>query len=151
MIYIIAAVSLNNVIGNKGKIPWKISNDLKRFKKLTLGNVVVMGRKTYESIGRALPNRKNIVISKQNINFKDALKVSNPENIKEQNFFVIGGETIYNYFIDKADVLYLTHIHLNVEGDTFFPNVNLNQFRKEFVGSFTNKMGVSYEFINYIR
>jgi len=151
MISIIVAVSLNNVIGINGKIPWYLSRDLRRFKKLTTGKVIVMGRKTYESIGKALPDRKNIVLSRSNINIKDAYVVSDPNQIVEEDIFIIGGSYIYKHYINKADKIYLTKVYLNVEGDTFFPNFNINEFYEEKEFSGTSKSGIKYEFINYLK
>lgn len=133
-ISIIAAKSKNNVIGKNNQLPWRLPNDLKNFKSLTQNNIVVMGRKTYESIGKPLPNRLNVVISSQNnLNLpaevlvlnspREALKATKSMAIKHniKNIYVIGGAGIYQQFINDADKLILTTIDEDCEGDTFFP------------------------------
>ena len=123
-IAIIAAVAQNRVIGREGVLPWHISEDLRRFKRLTTGRAVVMGRKTYESIGKPLPQRRNIVLSSTTIprvecyhsvqQILSALRV-------EETIFIIGGAALYTLFLELADDLYLTFIHRNVDGDALFP------------------------------
>ena len=113
-------------------MPWHLPADLKHFKAVTLGKAVIMGRKTYESIGKALPGRPNIVItSNKDYSLSDATVVDSPESAFEvakalsndvEEIMVIGGGTIYQAFLDKADTLYLTHIDLEVAGDTQFPD-----------------------------
>ncbi len=121
---IIAALSRNRVIGKGGKLPWHISEDLKRFKRLTTGHTVLMGRKTFESLGKPLPNRRNVVLSSRTLpgietypTLADALRAL--EN--EEKVFVIGGGEVFAQLIDQADALYLTLVDHEVEGDTFFP------------------------------
>ncbi len=123
-IAIIAAVSRNRVIGKDGKLPWHISEDLKRFKRLTTGHVVLMGRKTFESLGKPLPNRRNVVVTSHLIpgvetypSLPDALRALEAE----EKIFIIGGGTIFAQLLDRADELYLTIIERDVEGDAFFP------------------------------
>ena len=124
MINMIVASSENGVIGKDNTLPWKIPEDLKRFKKLTSGNTIVMGRKTFESIGRPLPNRRNIVLTKNR-----AWKVKGVEVIHdtrdvfdiEEDVFIIGGEKVYEAFLPWADNLYLTLVKGDYEGDAFFP------------------------------
>jgi dihydrofolate reductase len=131
MITLIAACSENRVIGKDGTLIWHIPEDLKRFKKLTLGNPIVMGRKTYESIGKALPGRTNIILSRdKNLRIDGCLvynKISDILEIFEKNnIFVIGGGEIYKQFLDKADRIELTLIHKNFDGDTYFPEIGNN-------------------------
>ena len=121
---IIAAVSRNRVIGKNGKLPWHISEDLKRFKRLTTGHVVLMGRKTFESLGKPLPDRRNVVITSHPIpgtetypSIQEALRALE----KEERIFVIGGGTVFSELLERADELYLTIVERHVEGDTFFP------------------------------
>lgn len=123
-IALIAAVSRNRVIGKDGKLPWHISEDLKRFKRLTTGHAVLMGRTTFESLGKPLPDRRNVVLTSRPIpgvetyrSIDDALKALNDE----ERVFVIGGGKIFAQLIERADELYLTLIDHDVEGDTFFP------------------------------
>ena len=128
MITLIAACSENRVIGKAGKLIWHIPEDLKRFKKLTLGNPIVMGRKTFESIGKPLPGRTNIILTRdKNYKMEGCLvynKISDILEIFEKNnIFVIGGGEIYKQFLDKADKIELTLIHKNFDGDTYFPQI----------------------------
>lgn len=129
MLSIIVAAAENNVIGRNNALIWHISEDLKYFKRITSGHTVIMGRKTFESIGKPLPNRTNIVISR-NIEFKpegcvvvsslnEAIAKTNPN---EENF-IIGGGSIYREAIGLADKLYLTKIQHSYEGDTHFPEI----------------------------
>lgn len=132
---IIVAMAKNRVIGNKGKIPWHLSEDLKRFKQITMGHPVLMGRKTFESIGKPLPGRTNIVISRNEKFRSPGITVARSlqEAVKrsgEGEAFVIGGAKIYTLALPIAGKIYLTLIEKDFEGDTFFPEVNLkNDFR----------------------
>ena len=129
MITLIAACSKNRVIGGDGKLLWHLPEDLKRFKSLTTGNPVVMGRKTYESIGKALPNRTNIILSKQkNLRIKDCLIYNNIHDVMSLweggNLFVIGGGEIYRMFLPFADKIELTLIDKEYLGDAYFPELD---------------------------
>jgi dihydrofolate reductase len=123
-IAIIAAIAKNRVIGKEGKLPWHISEDLKRFKTLTTGHAVLMGRKTFESLGRPLSNRRNVVLSSKPIPGVETCS-SIPEALEtlasEEKVFVIGGGQLYAQLLDRADLLYLTILDKEVSGDTFFP------------------------------
>ncbi|GAB4283933.1 MAG: dihydrofolate reductase [Marinilabiliales bacterium] len=134
-ISIIVAVAENNAIGYNNKLLCHLSDDLKRFKKLTTGNVVVMGKKTYESLPiKPLPNRLNIVITDNPadcfdncitaFSIEDAIDKMDPE--KEN--FIIGGGSVYKQFLPLADKLYLTRIHHHFDADTFFPEINENEW-----------------------
>jgi dihydrofolate reductase len=123
-IALIAAIARNGVIGVRGGLPWHISDDLKRFKRLTRGHTVLMGRKTWESIGRPLVDRRNVVISSAPV--EGAERYETPEAALTalegtDLLFVIGGGSLYRYFLDRADALYLTLVDREVEGDTHFP------------------------------
>lgn len=129
MISIIAAVASNGVIGNKNSLLWHIREDLQHFKALTTGHPVVMGRKTYESLGRPLPDRRNIVITRQKIELKgcdivhslsQALALFGPD----EEVFIIGGAQIYAEALPRADRFYLTRVERSYEGDTRFPEWN---------------------------
>jgi dihydrofolate reductase len=128
MITLIAACSKNRVIGKDNKLIWNLPEDLKRFKDLTLGNPIVMGRKTYESIGKSLPGRLNIILTK-NRDFKaDNCLIYNNiydmlEIYQQSNLFVIGGGEIYTMFLPHAKKIELTLIDKDFEGDTFFPEL----------------------------
>ncbi|MFN0156448.1 MAG: dihydrofolate reductase [Bacteroidota bacterium] len=121
---IIAAIARNRVIGNNGTLPWHISEDLKRFKRLTVGHTVLMGRKTYESIGKPLVNRRNVVVSSQEIPGVECYRSVDAalNALKDVEIaFVIGGGQLYSELLPKADILHLTLLDRNVEGDTHFP------------------------------
>ncbi len=130
MISIIVAVSTNNVIGVDGELPWRISDDLKRFKALTLGKPVVMGRLTWESIGRPLPGRQNIVITRQSDFRADGCDVvASPAAAlalagDAEEIMIIGGSQIYDLFLPKAGCMYLTRIQTEIDGDVFFPSIS---------------------------
>lgn len=119
-------MSENRVIGKDNELPWHIGEDLKRFKRITTGHTVIMGRKTYESIGKLLPNRTNIILSQDpEYEVEDAIVARNFDEAvrrsKGDEIFVIGGEQIYKLAIDRADRLYITMIHDEIDGDAFFP------------------------------
>ena len=125
-IIIIAAMSENHVIGNKNKLPWYLPEDLERFKELTTGHTVIMGRKTYENISNPLPDRYNIVLS--NTLKSNAVKVCssldealNVTSVTEDKIFVIGGEEVYSEALKYTDTMYLTIVSGHYSGDAFFP------------------------------
>ncbi|MCE7793047.1 type 3 dihydrofolate reductase [Salipaludibacillus sp. CUR1] len=130
MISMIAAFSEGRVIGKDGDMPWHLPADLRHFKKVTSGHPILMGRKTFESIGKPLPNRRNIVLTRDKTFSAEGVEaIHDLADIRslmaeEEEFFVIGGATIYEKLISKADRLYITHIHASFEGDTFFPEIN---------------------------
>ena len=135
IISLIAAMASNRVIGKKGGIPWKIPGEQKMFKKITMGHTMIMGRKTYESIGRPLPGRANIVITGQS-NYlapgctvvHDLDSAFNACDPGESEAFIIGGGYLYHATIDVADRIYLTLIPREVHGDTFFPEFSESDF-----------------------
>ena len=121
---IIVAIGKNRVIGNNGTLPWHISDDLKRFKRLTVGHTVLMGRKTYESIGKPLVNRRNVVISTKQIPGVEtygSVDAALAALVDQEKVFVIGGGQIYTQLLEKADQLYLTLVDKEIDGDTTFP------------------------------
>ena len=130
MISIIAAIGKNNELGKKNALLWSLPADMKHFKETTKGHMVIMGQKTFESIGRPLPNRRNIVLT-QDKNFKPegveiVYSIEEAENFLDNNTenFVIGGGMIYKLFINKADKLYITHVNASFpDADTFFPEI----------------------------
>lgn len=132
----VVAMTENNVIGRDGGLPWRLSSDLKRFKTLTIGKPVVMGRICYESIGRPLPGRPNIVITRS-MDFKpqgvivvhsleDAMDVAiaEAEKLGVDEVCVIGGGVVYREAMELATVLHVTHIEATIDGDTFFPEID---------------------------
>jgi len=129
-IALIAAIAEDGTIGNAGKIPWHISDDLKRFKRLTLGHPVIMGRKTFESIGKSLPGRRNIILTHRPgpdhfASLDAALKSCGDEIV-----FVIGGAEVYRTALPVADTLLLTHVKHPGGGDTKFPDYNRSQWKE---------------------
>lgn len=141
MINIIAAVSENGVIGNHGKISWNIPEDLLHFNQKTQKSVLIMGRKTYKSIGRVLSGRYTIVISSQknfmgeNLNTATTLEAGLcfakklTDTNKFYEIFICGGQQLYEEGLKYADKLYITRIHANFEGDSFFPKINKNDYK----------------------
>lgn len=138
MINIIVAASKNHVIGKDNKLLWHLPNDLKYFKAITTGHPIIMGRKTFESIGKPLPNRLNIVISRNKFESTENLiyATSLPEAIviaeaKDQEIFVIGGGEIYKQALPLANKIHFTLVDTIIEGDTFFPELNENEWQVE--------------------
>jgi dihydrofolate reductase len=135
MISIIVAIAENGVIGDKNALLWNIKEDMRRFRTTTTGHPVVMGRKTFESIGRPLPKRTNVVITRGDSEFEgclvahsieEAVKIFSPD----EEVFIIGGAQIYKQALPLADKLYLTVVHRNYEGDTSFPEIDYSEWRE---------------------
>ncbi len=134
-ISLIVAAATNNVIGRDGALPWHLSEDLKRFKRLTAGKTIIMGRLTHESIGKALPDRRNIVVSRCAgldidgcevvATLDDALMLA----AGAEEIMVIGGGNIYEQILPQADRIYMTRIHASPDGDTFFPELNNEEWQ----------------------
>ena len=149
-------MSKNRVIGNNNELIWKLSSDLKRFKELTTGHPVVMGRKTYESIGRPLPNRRNIIITRNSeYEVEGCEVVSSLEEallLTNNDCFIIGGGEIYKQSLELADKIYLTLVHKDFEGDTQFPEL-IKEWdiidNKDFEADQKNEY--NYSFIEYDR
>lgn len=139
MISLVAAVAANRVIGRQGRLPWRLPADLARFKRLTTGHTVLMGRKTFLSIGGALPARRNIVLSRDPgftavdclvaHSVEEALAASGARADGGGEPFVIGGASVYELFLPLADRLYLTRIEVDAPGDAFFPPVDVGIWR----------------------
>lgn len=159
MICIIAAIARNRVIGADNKLVWHLSADLRRFKRLTMGHTLVMGRKTFESIGKPLPGRKTIVLTRDlgwthpgvevAHNFEALLvKMNGPGQ-----FFVAGGAEIYELFIPHADKMYLTYINADFDGDAYFPTYDQSLFviDKSEQHSADDFFSYSYSFVDYVR
>lgn len=134
MISIIVAVAENNVIGKDNKLIWHLPKDLKHFKETTTGHFIIMGRKTYESNGRPLPNRTNVIITKDKNYKAEGCKIVHSLNEaldfakNESEVFIIGGGEIYKQAMPIADRIYLTKVHQPFEGDTFFPEINMKEW-----------------------
>ena len=156
IISLIAAMSRNRVIGKNNKLPWKLSADLKRFKGITSGKPVIMGRKTFESIGRPLPDRTNIIITRDK-NYKAegcAVAYSATEALKEASksneVMIIGGEQIFKEFLPIANRMYLTLIDEDFEGDAYFPEYDVNEW-KEVSREEHSDNSLKYSFVNLER
>lgn len=161
MLSIVVAKGRNNIIGNENKLIWSLPADMKRFKEITTNHVIIMGRKTFESLGRVLPNRKHIVFT-QNPEFtvKDEnvqvvhsmLEIKEYIDDKKENF-VIGGAMIYSLLMPHVTKMYVTEINQDFEGDTFFPKINLDIWketsREKGVQDEQNKF--DYDFVTYER
>lgn len=135
LLSLIVAVARNGVIGRGNALPWHLPADLKHFKAVTLGKPVIMGRKTFESIGRPLPGRKNIVVTR-NAGFRAegcevvaSLEAALAVCVDAEEVFVIGGAQLYAEALGKADRIYLTRIEADIEGDTFFPPFDSARWR----------------------
>ncbi len=161
MLSIIVAKASNNIIGKDNKLIWHIADDLKRFKKLTTGHTIIMGRKTFESLGRVLPNRYHIVLSRnkdfsiENENVKIIPDISFlDEYIKDnEEHFVIGGASIYKLLMPYVQKMYITEIEKEFEGDTSFPEVNMEEWtitEKE-EGPYDENNEFKYTYVTYER
>jgi dihydrofolate reductase len=160
MISIIVAVAQNDAIGKNNDLLWHIPADMKRFKKLTLGHTLIMGKRTYQSLPiKPLSNRRSIVITDDpDDHFEGCLMVSSIEaalalcDPSEENF-IIGGASIYRQFLPLADRLYLTKVHKDFEGDVFFPNVNYNHWKLSSEENYPpdEKNDFAYSFLIYDR
>ena len=154
---ILAAMASNRVIGQNNALPWHLSPDLKRFKSLTMGQIIIMGRKTYESIGKPLPGRINIVISRQpdfsvpgatvTRSIEEALIVCSDYQDKE--IFIIGGAELYEQTVAVCQRLYLTEVKQNFEGDAFFPEFDRNDWDETLreIHTLEDGSGLEYHFV----
>lgn len=132
MINYIVAIDKNNGIGKDNKLPWKLSEDLKYFKEVTMGYPIVMGRKTYDSIGRPLPGRENIVVTRQkDLQIKGCTIINSPKEVlkMDKDMFVIGGAELFNQLSDVVGRLYITYIDEEFDCDTFF-NWNVEEWKE---------------------
>lgn len=158
MISLIVAIASNGVIGKDNRLPWRLPGDLAYFKRITMGHTIVMGRKTYESIGKPLPGRQNVIVTR-NRHFKsegcivinsleEALKLAENDEV-----FIIGGAEIYSQAISIVERLYITHVNKEFEGDTYFPQIDSGKWkiisREE--GETNEKNPYEYSFLIYER
>ena len=156
-ITIIVAASENSVIGYKNALPWNISEDLKYFKKITINHSVIMGRKTFESIGKPLKDRRNIVISRDKTLKIEGVEVVNSLDdaifrTKDQNeIFIIGGEQIYKMAMPFATNMHITKVYTNIEGDAFFPTFDEREWKILSQKDLESNEGLKFSFINYER
>ncbi len=161
MLSIIVAISENNVIGKDNKLLWHLPEDLKRFKKLTTGHTIIMGRKTFESLGGILPDRMHIILTRD-INYNidseyvkvvhDINELDNYINDEKENF-VIGGAIVYNQLMKKAQKIYMTKINEKFEGDAYFPKIDEDEWKivEEEKGIKNEENPYDYEFVTYVR
>lgn len=168
IISLISAIAKNNVIGGGNTLLWNLPADMKHFREITSGHTVIMGRKTFESIGRTLPNRRNIVITRDKNYTRDDIEVVNSleealrlvsleqgkefeENQDEVEVFIIGGGEIYKQVMDKAQKLYITEIHQDFEGDTLFPEIDKKKWEEISRENFETdgKNNIPYSFVEY--
>ena len=156
IVSLIVAVSENGVIGYQGGIPWKLPADLQMFKQTTMGHSLIVGRKTYESIGRPLPGRRMMVLSHQQDYLAEGCQVVDglPEALElarlkgENEAFIAGGAQVYAQALPLADRIYWTQVHADVDGDTFFPEFERNEWveqeRTEFSANGENAYGFAF-------
>lgn len=158
-ISIIVAVAENQAIGFDNHLLWHISEDLKRFKSLTLGHHVIMGRRTFASVGKPLPGRVNVIVSRQEGYSVEGCSVAKSleeaiEMAKQDSeVFIIGGGEIYQQALSIADRIYLTRVHASYPGDVFFPEIDFKEWDTESVtkGMPANTDGPGYTFVNLVR
>lgn len=161
MLSTIVAIANNNVIGKDNKLIWHLPEDLKRFKQITTGKNIIMGRKTFESLGRVLPNRKHIIlcndmemdIDNENVEILDDIsKLDKYINSGEENF-VIGGATIYKLLMPYVNKLYITKINHDFEGDVYFPEIKEAEWKEisKEKGLKNDENPYDYEYITYVR
>lgn len=132
---IIVAISENHVIGKDNKLLWHLPKDLKHFKEITTGHTVIMGRKTYDSVGKPLPKRRNIIVTRQTVTIEGCETVNSIEAAlalckDESEVFIVGGAEIYKQALKLTDRIYLTIIYKNFDGDSFFPEIDLNEWKE---------------------
>ena len=158
-IALIAAVARNGVIGSSGRLPWRLPEDLKRFRALTSGHSIIMGRKTWDSIGRPLPDRQNIIVSRRDnlaapgCEVAPALAGAIELATMPPPLFVIGGEAIYREAMPLAELLFLTEIHRDFDGDARFPGFDRSQWRETARErrQLDGDTGFAYDFASYSR
>ena len=159
LVSIIAAMDRNRLIGRENQLPWHLPADLAHFKQVTMGKPIIMGRKTYESIGRALPGRTNIVLTRSpDFNADGVLTANTLQQAldyvsAEDEVMIIGGSAIYELTLPRADRLYLTYVENSFEGDAWFPDFDLQQWRiiASEEHSADEKNPSDYRFVTYAR
>ena len=161
MLSIIVAVAKNNVIGKDNKLIWHLPEDLKRFKQITTGKNIIMGRKTFESLGRVLPNRKHIIlcndmelnIDNENVEVLENISMLDTYINSKEEHFVIGGATIYKLLMPYCNKMYITHINEEFDGDVYFPNIDKNEWKiiEEEVGLKNEENPFDYKYVTYVK
>lgn len=150
----IVAKAENNVIGINNTLPWHLKDDLQNFKKITMGHHILMGRKTFDSIGKALPGRMSLVISnnpkanESNVFWFNSIfrAIKQAERSGETELFIIGGEKIFKYALSLADRIYLTEVKGDIKGDVYFPQLSLKNWKKVSEQSFTKNADNDHDF-----
>lgn len=153
---ILVAHDQNRVIGKDNQLPWHLPNDLKYVKKLSTGNTLVMGRKTYESIGKPLPNRRNVVLTRNSTFHPEGVDVIHDlDEIYDLpgHVFIFGGQTLFEEFIDKVDDMYITVVEDKFQGDTFFPPYTFENWEVESAvkGELDEKNTIPHTFLHLVR
>ena len=161
MLSIIVAIANDNVIGKDNKLIWHLPEDLKRFKEITTGHKIIMGRKTFESLGRVLPNRKHIILcndmqmdlSNENIEILDDISKLDKYIESDEECFIIGGATIYKLLMPYANKMYITKINQSFEGDVYFPEIKDEEWKElsKEKGIKNEENPFDYEYITYVR
>lgn len=154
---VIVAVAKNNVIGLDNTLPWHLPEDLKRFRALTTGHHIIMGRKTYESLGRLLPDRTTVIVTRNpNYKVEGALTAGSLEaaialSQHDDEAFLIGGAELYQHGLELANKLYVTEIALEVAGDAHFPAVNTVEWQETSREAHTSAQGLAFSYVTYVR
>ncbi len=151
---IIVAMSSNRAIGINNTLPWHLTEDLKHFKSLTTGHTIIMGRKTYESIGKPLPNRRNIVVSRNLDTFYDDVEIVHSLedafsiSSNDEEVFIIGGSNIYEQSLNLVEYLYITEISKVFEGDAFFPEIDKSLWTESSRETHVSSDGLEFSFVS---
>ena len=161
MLSIIVAKAKNNIIGKDNALIWHLPEDLKRFKRLTTGHTIIMGRKTFESLGRVLPNRHHIIlcndaqmqVDNENVEILEDISMLDKYVKDEEEHFVIGGATMYRLLMPLSSKMYITEIDKDFEGDVSFPEIDLNEWKvsEREKGPEDGENSFEYEYVTYIR
>lgn len=153
----IVAIANNRVIGINNTLPWHLPEDLKRFKALTMGHHIIMGRKTYESLGRLLPGRTTVIVTR-NSDYKvegaliaDSLEKAIELSRNDEEAFLIGGAELYQHGLALTSKLYVTEIMLDVEGDAHFPVMDTNQWQESAREAHVSEKGLEFSYVTYVR
>ena len=156
-ISLIVALAKNNVIGLNNTLPWHLPEDLKHFRSLTTGHHIIMGRKTYESLGRLLPDRTTVIVTRNNDYQVDGALIAHSLDAaialcqNDEEVFVIGGAELYQVGIKLANKLYITEIELDVPGDAYFPAYDVAEWQESSREAHTSAQGLLFSYITYIR
>jgi len=154
---VIVAVAHHNVIGYHNTLPWHLPEDLKHFRALTTGHHIIMGRKTYESLGRLLPNRTTVIVTRNKTYKVEGALIANSLEAAlalcegDAEPFLIGGAELYQHGLKLASTLYITELDLEVTGDAFFPLLDLKQWQETSREAHTSARGLSFSYISYLR